>query len=52
MCQSWGAIYPSRKDVLTGDTARQIAGNNAANEEWCGKKPAPPKVASNDKPTS
>ena len=45
MCRQWEPIMPSRKDVLTDETARQIAGNNAANQTWC--KTAPPqKVAS------
>lgn len=35
VCRSWGEIRPSRKDVLTPDTARQITGNNAAHEAWC-----------------
>lgn len=38
ICKQWTAIYPSRKDQLTDDTARQIAGNNAANEQWCGSE--------------
>ncbi len=45
ICEQWQPIMPSRKDVLTDETARQIAGNNAANQTWC--KTAPPqKVAS------
>lgn len=38
MCRSWIPIYPSRKDVLTQGTSEQIAGNNAASEQWCGKR--------------
>lgn len=36
ICKQWQPIYPSRKDVLTDETAKQIAGNNAANQQWCG----------------
>lgn len=43
ICRTWEPIYPSRRDVLTDETARQIAGNNAANEKWCGERPAPSK---------
>ena len=39
MCKQWVPIYPSRKDKLTDGTAGQIAGNNSANEVWCGSKP-------------
>lgn len=42
VCKSWGTIYPSRKDKLTPGTERQIAGNNAAREPWCGKPKGPP----------
>ncbi len=42
ICEQWQPIMPSRKDVLTDETARQIAGNNAANQTWC--KTAPPAV--------
>lgn len=41
MCKGWKPIWPSRSDKLTDGTTRQIAGNNAANEEWCGKTPVP-----------
>jgi hypothetical protein len=44
ICEQWQPILPSRKDVLTDDTAKQIAGNNAANQTWCGSKP-PVKIA-------
>lgn len=38
MCRSWQPIRPSRKlDTLSEETARQIAGNNAAQSTWCGK---------------
>jgi hypothetical protein len=43
VCRSWGTIWPSRKDKLTPGTERQIAGNNAAREPWCGKPKGPPK---------
>ena len=45
ICRSWHAIMPSKKDVLTEGTASQIAGNNAANEKWCGTKPPYQKIA-------
>lgn len=35
ICRTWETIRPSRKDVLTDDTAKQIAGNNVAREQWC-----------------
>jgi hypothetical protein len=38
VCKTWEPIYPSKSDKLTDGTARQIAGNNAANEIWCGKR--------------
>lgn len=54
VCRSWLPISISRKDVLTDGTAKQIAGNNAASEVWCGQRPiakeAPAKVASADVP--
>ena len=43
VCKSWGTVYPSKKDVLTPGTARQIAGNNAARVPWCGPAAPPPK---------
>jgi hypothetical protein len=49
VCHSWLPISVSRKDVLTDETAKQIAGNNAAAEVWCGERPIrkdPAKVAS------
>lgn len=56
VCRSWGVIYPSRKDALTAGTERQIAGNNAANVEWCGKRQPPadvePVAATKPKATS
>lgn len=41
MCKQWRPLYPSKADKLTDGTTRQIAGNNAANEAWCGVKPVP-----------
>lgn len=36
ICKDWSTIRPSRKDdKLSEDTARQIAGNNAARGTWC-----------------
>lgn len=50
ICRQWQPLFPSRKDKLTDGTAAQIAGNNAANQQWCGKrevpKEAPAKIAS------
>jgi hypothetical protein len=43
VCRTWEMIRPSRKDVLTQGTAEQIAGNNAAREQWC---TPPPRFAS------
>lgn len=45
ICEQWQPILPSRKDVLTDDTARQIAGNNAANQTWCKTQPPAIKIA-------
>jgi hypothetical protein len=46
ICRTWEPIRPSKKDVLTDPTAKQIAGSNAANEQWCGKGQAPrPRVS-------
>jgi len=47
ICDTWRPIYPSRKDKLTDGTIEQIAGNNAANESVCGKRPAPKRIAAN-----
>lgn len=49
MCKTWVPIYPSRSDKMTDSTTKQIAGNNAANEAWCGSRPpikSDPRVAS------
>ena len=45
ICGTWHPIMPSKKDVLTDGTASQIAGNNAANEKWCGTKPPHARIA-------
>ena len=42
ICRTWETIRPSRKDVLTDETAKMIVGNNVAREQWC----PPPKFAS------
>lgn len=42
VCEQWRPIRPSRADKLTDGTTKQLAGNNAANEAWCGER----KVAS------
>jgi len=53
MCKSWLPISVSRRDVLTERTAKEIAGNNAAAEVWCGMRPIVKEaVASSQKPTS
>lgn len=44
VCKTWEPIYPSKSDKLTDGTARQIVGNNAANEVWCGKREKPKQV--------
>lgn len=41
ICRSWQPITVSRKDVLTDRTAQEIAGSNAGNEQWCGKRDVP-----------
>lgn len=54
VCNQWRPIWPSRSDKLTDGTSRQLAGNNAAQETWCGATPLPPseskKVAEAAKP--
>lgn len=45
VCREWQPIQPSRKDIFTTETARQIAGNNAANQTWCKTKPPATKIA-------
>lgn len=45
ICEQWQPILPSRKDQLTDETARQIAGNNAANQTWCKTSPPAVKIA-------
>jgi hypothetical protein len=39
ICDQWLPQSVSKKDVLTQETAAGIAGNNAANEVWCGDRP-------------
>ena len=54
MCKSWLPVYPSRADKLTEGTTKQIAGNNASNEAWCGSRPpikSEPRIASAEKDT-
>ena len=50
VCNTWKPILPSRSDKLTEGTARQVAGNNAANEAWCGAQPIvkEPRIASTE----
>lgn len=38
VCETWKIVTVSKKDVLTDQTKREIAGNNAARETWCGEK--------------
>lgn len=45
MCKGWLPIYPSKLDKMTDGTTKQIAGNNAANETWCGVRPVPKEPA-------
>ena len=42
-CEAWQPVWISRKDMLTEGTAKQIAGNNASREAWCGRPSKPPK---------
>jgi len=50
VCKQWLPLSVSKKDVLTQQTASEIAGSNAANRVWCGNRPimkqeAAPRVA-------
>lgn len=45
VCEQWRPIWPSKGDKLTDGTTRQVAGNNAANEAWCGARPVPKEPA-------
>jgi hypothetical protein len=45
ICESWHPVTISKNDKLTDQTAREIAGNNAANVEFCGER-KPQRVAS------
>lgn len=38
VCQTWRIVTVSKKDVLTDETKKEIVGNNAARETWCGTK--------------
>lgn len=35
VCETWRPVTISKHDKLTDQTAREIAGNNAARETWC-----------------
>jgi hypothetical protein len=39
VCRTWLPISISRKDILTPQTAAEIAGNNEAAKVWCGDRP-------------
>ena len=39
VCKQWLPTSISKKDILTQQTAAEIAGNNAANRVWCGVRP-------------
>ena len=38
MCETWRDVSVSKKDVLTKETASEIAGNNVSRSVWCTKK--------------
>lgn len=42
VCETWRPVTISRHDKLTDQTAREIAGNNAARETWCNSVPRTP----------
>jgi hypothetical protein len=44
LCRSWKPVTVSKNDVLTRQTAEEIAANNAAQEVWCPSKFASPLV--------
>ena len=35
VCQTWQIVTISKDDKLTDQTAKEIAGNNAARQTWC-----------------
>lgn len=35
VCETWRSISISKNDKLTDQTAKEIAGNNAARGAWC-----------------
>ena len=35
VCDTWQPVTISKQDKLTDETARGIAGNNAARQAWC-----------------
>jgi uncharacterized lipoprotein YajG len=37
VCEQWRPVSISKNDKLTTQTATEIAGNNAAQEVYCGK---------------
>jgi hypothetical protein len=39
VCKQWLPTSISKKDILTQQTAAEIAGSNAANRVWCGNRP-------------
>lgn len=38
VCETWRPVTISKHDKLTDQTAKEIAGNNAARETWCSQK--------------
>ena len=39
VCETWRSVSISKHDKLTDQTAKEIAGNNAARETWCQRSP-------------
>jgi hypothetical protein len=40
VCRTWQIVTISKNDKLTDQTARELAGNNAARQAWCNKSKA------------
>lgn len=41
VCETWRSVTISKRDKLTDQTAKEIAGNNAARETWCNTSRTP-----------
>jgi hypothetical protein len=40
VCETWRSVSISKHDKLSDQTAKEIAGNNAARETWCKGAPS------------